>query len=159
MFYEHYENICFTKAETFIFGKRKTKLLTTTATFQVFVPSSCTDNLIQKIKFRQLSMHGRGDAATWQIHLIISKTPKSPARPGKYIQWTMDKYIQCNFQLNEVAKFEINVSIFIFICISLFTEVVCLLLLQYPCIGPHPFHTPSPPTHSTLVCCRCGFLL
>ena len=57
MFYEHYENICFTKAEIFIFGKRKTKLLTTTATFQVFVPSSCTDNLIQKIKFRQLSMH------------------------------------------------------------------------------------------------------
>ena len=58
MFYEHYENICFTKAEIFIFGKRKTKLLTTTATFQVFVPSSCyTYNPIQKIKFRQLSMH------------------------------------------------------------------------------------------------------
>ena len=53
-----------------------------------------------------------------------------------------------------VAKLEINVPLFIsiFIYISLFTEVVCLLLLQYPCIGPHPFHTPPLPLHPLNSC-------
>ena len=145
-----------------IFEEEKTRLATTDtqyATIQVLVPSSC------EIQSRRSSsgtwVCKVGAAAFWQIRLIpntrillantlvvayqmhlISHTPNAS---GKYIWWPPDKYTLYipTFLYIHLA---IYVHFYWFSFVSLFTGVY-LLLLQYPCIGPHPFHTlPHPPT-------------
>ena len=78
-FYEKYENICFTKAETFIFGKGQTidnncHLSSVCAIFFLHGQSNPEDQ-VQAAKYAR-----GGDAATWQTHQICTSggswTPK-----------------------------------------------------------------------------------